>query len=59
MAADKNPLSKELKKLNYQTTIDYAKCTNDNLNNLDALTLLLLNRNHIEYLERYRKPEES
>ena len=40
-----------MEKLNDQTTIDYAKSTNHNFKNLDALTQLLQKRNRVEYLE--------
>ena len=40
-----------LEKLNDQATVDYAKSTNHNFRNLEALTQLLQKRNRIEYLE--------
>ena len=40
-----------LEKLNDQTTIDYARSTNHNHRNLDALKQLLQKKNRMEYLE--------
>lgn len=40
-----------MEKLNDQTTLDFAKSTNHNYHNLDALKQLMQKRNRIEYLE--------
>ena len=40
-----------MEKLNDQTTIDFAKSTNHNYHNLDALKQLMDKRNRIEYLQ--------
>ena len=40
-----------MEKINDQTTLDFAKSTNHNYHNLDALKQLMQKRNRIEYLE--------
>ena len=40
-----------MEKLNDQTTIDFAKSTNHNYHNLDALKQFMNKRNRIEYLQ--------
>ena len=40
-----------MEKLNDQTTIDFARSTNHNFRNLDALKQLLVKKNRIEQLE--------
>ena len=44
-----------MEKLNDETTIDYARSTNHNFQNLDALTQILEKRNRIEYLDNTGK----
>ena len=39
-----------IEKLNDQTTIDFARSTNHNYHNLDALKQIMQKRNRIEYL---------
>ena len=41
----------DMEKLNDQTTLDFAKSTNHNYHNLDALKQLMQKHNWIEYLE--------
>ena len=40
-----------MEKLNDQTTIDFARSTNHNFRNLDALKQLMEKQNRVEYLE--------
>ena len=43
-----------IEKLNDQTTIDFARSTNHNYHNLDALKQIMQKRNRIEYLHDSR-----
>ena len=40
-----------MEKLNDETTVDFARSTNHNYHNLQALKQLMTKRNHIEHLQ--------